>query len=91
MSNHTTLTTIFAAMRREALCRDAGDVEGAEAAYGEAEDALQRALDEANAEGREQLLEEQAERGGRDPAEDYEPDVSDVGFDPYMGQYTDDC
>ena len=28
---------------------------------------------------------------GRDPAEDYEPDVSDEGFDPYMGCYTDDC
>jgi hypothetical protein len=26
-----------------------------------------------------------------DPAEDFEPDVSDVGFDPYLGSYTDDC
>lgn len=28
---------------------------------------------------------------GRDPAEDYEPDISDVGWDPWMGTYTDDC
>lgn len=45
-----------------------------------------RALDEAREEGREYA----ADRNG-DPAEDYEPDISDVGFDPYEGQYTDDC
>lgn len=38
-------------------------------------------------EGREEAA---ADRDG-DPAEDYEPDVSDVGFDPYVGSYTDDC
>lgn len=29
-------------------------------------------------------------RGG-DPAEDFEPDISDEGFDPFLNSYTDDC
>ncbi len=49
---------------------------------------VSKALDEARAEGREYADEG---RGGRDPAEDGEPDISDEGFDPYEGQYTDDC
>jgi hypothetical protein len=63
------------------LLLDLGD-DGREAAIA----LVSRALDEARAEGREYV----ADRDG-DPAEDYEPDVSDVGFDPYEGQYTDDC
>ncbi len=47
---------------------------------------VSRALDEARAEGRDYA----ADRDG-DPAEDYEPDVSDEGFDPYVGSFTDDC
>lgn len=50
-------------------------------------DLASRALDAARDEGREEAA---ADRDG-DPAEDYEPDVSDVGFDPYVGSYTDDC
>lgn len=50
-------------------------------------DLASRALDAARDEGREEAA---ADRDG-DPAEDYEPDVSDEGFDPYMGQFTDDC
>lgn len=35
---------------------------------------------------------EVAEDGdGYDDADDYEPDVSDEGFDPYLNTYTDDC
>lgn len=47
----------------------------------------ERALDAAREEGREEAA---ADRDG-DPAEDYEPDVSDEGFDPYVGSFTDDC
>lgn len=50
-------------------------------------DLASRALDAARDEGREEAA---ADRDG-DPAEDYEPDVSDEGFDPYEGQYTNDC
>lgn len=50
-------------------------------------DLASRALDAARDEGREEAA---ADRDG-DPAEDYEPDVSDEGFDPYVGSYTDDC
>lgn len=50
-------------------------------------DLVSRALEAAREAGREEAS---ADRDG-DPAEDHEPDVSDEGFDPYMGQYTDDC
>lgn len=84
-----TLDTIHAAMRREAVLREAGDTEGAALAYVEAAQVLRGVLDEAHEEGREEAAEEV--RDGRDLAEDYEPDVSDVGFDPYLNTYTDDC
>lgn len=43
----------------------------------------------AYAEGREEGIE--SRNDGRDSAEDYESDISDVGFDPFVGSYTDDC
>jgi len=48
---------------------------------------LSSALDTAYANGLQE---------GRDEAEeameaDYEPDISDDGFDPYLNSYTDDC
>lgn len=35
--------------------------------------------------------EEGTDDDGRDPAEDYEPDISEVGFNAYTGGYDDDC
>lgn len=50
-------------------------------------DLVSRAMEAAREAGREEAS---ADRDG-DPAEDGEPDISDEGFDPYVGSYTDDC
>lgn len=82
----TILANIHSAMLRSAKHAQEGDMELSQAAYDEATEILQHALNEAHVEGRE------AERADQDEqAEDYEPDVSDEGFDPYLNTYTDDC
>jgi len=67
-----------------------GDEHAAEVYFDAAEKVLRDALAEAHTEGREAEREERGD-DDRDPAEDFEPDVSDVGFDPYQNTYTDDC
>lgn len=76
------LLNIHAAMLRWAAANERGDAAAAEVAFNDAASVLWAVADAAR--------EEAAERDG-DPAEDYEPDISDVGFDPFLNTYTDDC
>lgn len=90
IDTYDTLLNIHAALVRWAAAKEAGDNAAAEAAFDDAEATLTVALDIARSEGFAEGREESGDEG-RDPAEDYEPDVSDVGFDAFEGRYTDDC
>lgn len=85
---YDTLMNLHANLSRWAEAKAAGDEHAANTWFEGAETVLNAALQVAYAQG----MEEGREPGDdRDPAEDYEPDISDVGFDPYLGSYTDDC
>ncbi len=86
---YDTLINLHANLSRWAEAKAAGDEHAADTWFEGAETVLNAALQIAYAEGREEGRESRDD--DRDPAEDFEPDVSDVGFDPYMNSYTDDC
>lgn len=83
------LMNLHANLTRWAEEKARGDSHAADVYFDAAEKVLRDALDTAHAEGREAEREESGE--DRDGAEDYEPDISDEGFDPYLNTYTDDC
>lgn len=96
MSNNDTrldildiLTTLHANLARWAEAKAAGDTAMADAHFDAAETFLSNILAVARSEGYEEGREDRDDDG--DPAEDYEPDISDVGFDAFEGRYTDDC
>jgi hypothetical protein len=82
------LTTLHTRLALWAEAKAAGETALADAHFDAAETVLSNALAIARSEGFEEGREE---RDDGDPAEDYEPDISDVGFDPFVGSYTDDC
>lgn len=86
---YDTLMNLHANLTRWAEAKAAGDEHAANTWFEGAEEVLSAALGIARAEGYEQGREERDD--DRDPAEDYEPDISDVGFDPFLNTYTDDC
>lgn len=85
---YDTLMNLHANLSRWAEAKAAGDDRAADTWFEGAEAALSAALQVAYAQGIEEGREG---RDDRDPAEDFEPDVSDEGFDVYLNTYTDDC
>jgi hypothetical protein len=88
LDTHDILTTLHTRLALWAEAKAAGDTALADAHYDSAETFLSNILAVAHQEGFEEGREE---RDDGDPAEDYEPDISDVGFDAFEGRYTDDC
>lgn len=87
----TLLAQLYPILRSHEIAAETGEMDRAREAWGRAMAMVEGALANAHDEGRAEVIAEREEGRDRDPAEDYEPDISDVGWDPWMGTYSDDC